>query len=155
MSSRVLVAGVGNVFFGDDGFGVEVARRMAALPKSPEVHVEDFGIRGIHLAYEILAGYERVILVDATPRRGGPGTIYVLEPDLTAVSASPDAHSMALGSVFAFMRVLGGDPPPIVIVGCEPANVEEGMGLSEPVLRAVDPAIAKIQHILDGQPVRT
>lgn len=144
MKPRVLVAGVGNVFFGDDAFGVEVVRRLAAHGLPQFVKVSDFGIRGMHLAYEILSGYETVILVDATGRGGEPGTIYLIEPDLAASGGSPDAHSMALQSVFGFMNVLGGPVPRILIVGCEPAATEEGMGLSQPVRAAVDPAIAAI-----------
>ncbi|MDQ6825526.1 MAG: hydrogenase maturation protease [Candidatus Eremiobacteraeota bacterium] len=153
MNARTLVAGVGNVFFGDDGFGVEVARRLTALQWPADVKVADFGIRGMHLAYEIMSGYERVILIDATPRGNEPGTVYVIEPDTTTVSAAADAHSMALTGVFGFMRTLGGVEPHIIIVGCEPASVEERMGLSESVERAVETAVLKIQNILDGQTV--
>jgi hydrogenase maturation protease len=148
MMGRLLVAGVGNIFYGDDGFGCEVARRMAAQRQPQGTNVEDFGIRGIHLAYEMLAGYDLVVLVDAVSRGGAPGTLYVIEPDLAAGAATADAHSMELGSVFAFMRSLGGTPPPTRIVGCEPANISEGIGLSDPVTRAVDEAIGVVNRII-------
>ena len=86
---RVLVAGIGNIFFGDDGFGVEVAQLLAREPRAADAKVEDFGIRGMHLAYEMLAGYDRAIIVDAVPRGGEPGTLYVIEPELGAARARP------------------------------------------------------------------
>jgi hydrogenase maturation protease len=147
---NVLVAGVGNVFFGDDGFGPEVARVLAQEPV-PNAKVEDFGIRGLHLAYELLNGYERAIIVDAVPRGDVPGTLYVIEPDTTVLPATPDAHSMDLGNVFAYVRTLGGEPPPLTIVGCEPENIEPGMGLSDVVQRSVDGAAALVRRLLTDQ----
>jgi hydrogenase maturation protease len=148
VSAHVLVAGIGNVFLGDDGFGVEVVRALAERRLPPDVRVADFGIRGIHLAYEMLAGYETVILVDAVARGGAPGTLYVIEPDLQAPAGPADAHSMELTSVFAFMRSLGGKPPVVRVVGCEPADVGDGMRLSPPVAAAVTPAVEKIEEII-------
>jgi len=145
---RVLVAGVGNVFFGDDGFGPEVARALAQAPV-PHAKVEDFGIRGLHLSYELLDGYDHAIIVDAVPRGDVPGTLYVIEPDATVVPSTPDAHRMDLGNVFAYLRVLGGEPPPVTIVGCEPENVEPGMGLSPAVARSVDGAAALVRRLID------
>ena len=147
---RVLVAGVGNVFFGDDGFGPEVARVLAQEPVH-DAKVEDFGIRGLHLAYELLNGYERAIIVDAVPRGDVPGTLYVIEPDATVIPATPDAHRMDLGNVFAYVRTLGGEPPPVTIVGCEPENIEPGMGLSPAVARSVDGAAALVRRLIDQQ----
>ena len=147
---RVLVAGVGNVFFGDDGFGPEVARALACEAVDG-VKIEDFGIRGLHLAYELLNGYERAILVDAVPRGDAPGTLYVIEPDRNVVASAPDAHRMDLGNVFACLRMLEGEPPPITIVGCEPETVEPGMGLSPTVARSVDPAAALVRRLIDQQ----
>ena len=145
----ILVAGVGNVFFGDDGFGPEVARALEiALPDG--VKVEDFGIRGLHLAYELLNGYERAIVVDAVPRGGAPGTLYVIEPSDERPADAPDAHRMDVQNVFAYLRVLGGDAPPVTIVGCEPATVEPGMGLSAPVARSIEPAVALVRRLLGG-----
>jgi len=143
----VLVAGVGNIFFGDDGFGSAVLQRLAAEPP-PDAHVEDYGIRGMHLAFEILAGYESVIVVDAVSRDGPPGTLYVIEPDVRAAGPPPDAHRMDLQNVFAFVRSLGGEAPPVEIIGCQPLTVDEGIGLSEPVAAAVDPAVALVQKLV-------
>ena len=150
-----LVAGIGNVFLGDDGFGVEVVRRMArhALPSG--VRVEDFGVRGVHLAYEIAGGADALtILVDAMPRGGPAGTLYVLEPDVVASDAPADAHAMHPLAVLQLVERLGGAPGRIVVVGCEPQSVEEEpMTLSEPVAGAVDEAVDLIRGMLrDGVP---
>ena len=121
MNGSTLVAGVGNIFLGDDGFGVEVARRLTGEPMPDGVDVADFGIRGVHLAYELLDGYDELILVDAAPRGEQPGTVYVIEPDMdgpagsgdpvadTASAGDPplDAHGMDPDTVFAIVRRLG------------------------------------------------
>ncbi len=148
---RVLVAGIGNIFFADDGFGCEVAQLLAREPRAPGVEVEDFGIRGLHLAYELLAGYDRALLIDAVPRGGAPGTLYVIEPEVDAAGAAPDAHRMDVQNVFAFLRMLDGEPPPLTIVGCEPATLEPGMGLSAAVARSVAPAAALVRRLLAEQ----
>ena len=145
MSARVLVAGIGNIFFGDDGFGCEVARRFASTPLEG-VRVEDFGIRALHLAYEILAGYERVVLIDAVSRGGAPGTLYVIEPDPVAPGDVADAHRMDIQNVFAFVRTLGGEAPPVVLVGCEPHTLDEGIGLSATVADAVVAALPLVRR---------
>ena len=150
----ILVAGVGNVFFGDDGFGPEVTQALAHEPPAG-AKVEDFGIRGLHLAYELLNGYERAILIDAVPRGEAPGTLYVIEPSDEPASGAPDAHRMDLQNVFAYLRVLGGEPPPVTIVGCEPATTEPGMGLSEPVARSVALAAAVVRSIIEDQRSRS
>lgn len=150
--SRVLVAGVGNIFLSDDGFGVEVVRRLAGHPMPEGVTVADYGIRGIHLAYELLEGYDRLILIDAISRGGRPGTIEVLVPDdVPATGAMPDAHGMEPLAIFAYLASIGGDPVPTVIVGCEPATLEENIGLSEPVEKAVDEAIRIVLNLIDEQ----
>jgi hydrogenase maturation protease len=160
---RVLVAGVGNVFLGDDGFGVEVARRLATESLPGWVRVADFGIRGVHLAYELLEGYEAAILVDAAPRGDAPGTVYVIEPDLDAhpgpdMQAEPgvlvDAHGMEPDTVFALLKALGGDIPKLLVVGCEPAEVSERMGLSPPVAGAVDQAVAVVCELIGEHETR-
>jgi hydrogenase maturation protease len=143
----ILVAGVGNLFFGDDGFGPEVARALAREPLDG-VKVEDFGIRGLHLAYELLDGYERAILVDAVPRGAAPGTLYVIEPSDETPAGPPDAHRMDVQNVFAYLRVLGGEPPPVTIVGCEPETTEPGIALSAAVTRAVEPAAALVRRLI-------
>ncbi|MCU1238957.1 MAG: hybD [Candidatus Solibacter sp.] len=148
---RVLVAGVGNIFLGDDAFGVEVAQRLCAEAVPSGVRVVDFGIRSLHLAYELLDGeYDLTVLVDASPRGGAPGTLYVIEPDLgtdrPAVAA--DAHAMNPDAVFTALRALGGEPGRVMIVGCEPASVEEGMGLSAEVSAAVDEGVKLVLEVL-------
>jgi hydrogenase maturation protease len=150
----VLVAGVGNIFLGDDGFGVEVARRLAAADLGPDVKVADFGIRGVHLAYELLDGYDLVILIDAAPRGDPPGTLYVIEPEEPAApdpdEVPPlDAHGMDPGAVLALLGVLGGHVDRLLVVGCEPAVVEEGMTLSPAVEAAVDPAVSLVQDLIN------
>ncbi len=111
--TKILVAGIGNIFLSDDGFGVEVVRRLAGRDIPDGVKVADFGIRGIHLAYELLEGYEKLILIDALSRGDPPGTIYTLEPDDVAASgAIPDAHGMEPLAVFAYLASIGGSPVP-------------------------------------------
>jgi hydrogenase maturation protease len=150
----ILVAGLGNIFLSDDGFGVEVARRLAGVDLGHDVKVTDFGIRGLHLAYELLDGYEMVILVDASPRGDEPGTLYVIEPD-PAPEPDPDeippldAHGMDPGAVLAILGVLGGKVDRILVVGCEPALADEGMSLSPPVEAAVDQAVILVQDLIN------
>ncbi len=152
---HTLIAGVGNIFLGDDGFGVEVAQRLAGRALPDGVHVADFGIRGVHLAYELVdKGYESTILVDATSRGGEPGTVYLIEPDLDADESSgggpdmADAHEMDPRAVFGLVRTLGGSPGKILVVGCEPACIDDAMGLSEPVAAAVEEAITLILDLV-------
>lgn len=161
MKPRVLVAGVGNIFFGDDGFGVEVARRLTADRLPDWVRVSDFGIRGVHLAYEMLEGYETLILVDASPRGRAPGTVSVIEPEIGRARASGgepaapmDAHGMEPGSVLAVVESLGGQADRVLVVACEPASVEDGIGLSEPVAQAVDRAVGVVRDLLDEEATR-
>ena len=152
--TRTLIAGVGNIFLGDDGFGVEVARRLASRQLPAWARVADFGIRGMHLAYELLEGYESTILVDATPRGGQPGTVYLIEPDLESLgddAAPADAHGMDPRTVFGLLRTLGGTPGRVLIVGCEPASTEEEIGLSEPVAAGVNEAVALILDLLERE----
>jgi hydrogenase maturation protease len=141
------VAGIGNIFFGDDGFGSEVARVLAESPIE-DVKIEDFGIRGLHLAFELVSGYERAFLIDAVPRGGRPGTLYVLEPDVRPQKTMPDAHGMDLQNVFAFVRTIGGEPPPITVVGCEPSLAGEHIGLSDAVSAAVTPAVELVRRLV-------
>lgn len=146
---KVLVAGVGNVFLGDDGFGGAVVRRLAEVGLPGQVRVQDYGIRGLHLAYDLLDRPDLLILIDATERGGPPGTLYVLEPDPDGVEpVLADAHGMDLGAVFAQVRALGGELPQTRIIGCEPATVSEAMGLSDPVRAAVEPAVELTLEVL-------
>ncbi|APR80682.1 Hydrogenase maturation protease [Minicystis rosea] len=150
MSERVLVACLGNVFFRDDGFGVEVARRLAAGPLPPGVAVVDYGIRGLHLAFALLDPHALVIVVDAVTRGGAPGSLYVIEPDEVddRSAARAEAHGMSFPVVLAMVAAMGGTPPRMLLVGCEPASVDEGMGLSELVEPAVDEAVAIVRDLL-------
>ena len=149
---RVLVACVGNIFLGDDGFGVEVARRLAGMPVPAGVRVADYGISGMHLAYDLADGYETTILVDAAPRGKEPGRVSVIEVDPAgqpdpvtggALQGSMlfDGHGMQPDVVFGILGMLGAKAGRIVVVGCEPATVEHGMELSAPVAAAVDEAV--------------
>lgn len=147
---RVLVAGIGNVFFGDDGFGSAVIGRLAAQSLPEWVRVKDFGIRGVHLAYELLdTSYDTTIIVDAMARGGAPGTVYVLEPDLeNTPAASADAHTMGVEAVLALLKQIGGQPGRVVIVGCEPGSVDADMSLSGPVAGALDEAAAAVLNLV-------
>lgn len=146
--SAILVAGIGNVFFGDDGFGVEVARALVASPPA-RAQVTDFGIRALHLAFEMLEPRTLCIVVDCMPRGGDPGTLYVLEPAvLDGHGEVPDAHGMTVAAVFAAVRHLGGELPRTLVVGCEPATTQPGIGLSAPVAAAVSGAVELIRDLI-------
>lgn len=151
MKQRILVAGIGNIFLGDDAFGVEVTQRLTGiLPDS--VRVADFGIRGFDLAYALMDGYEVTILVDAVHLDGAPGTLYTVEPDLQEAqddaSESLDAHSLNPMRVLTMARAMGGPLNRVLVIGCEPASLgdEEGgrMGLSQIVEAAVDEAVKMV-----------
>jgi hydrogenase maturation protease len=151
-----LIAGVGNIFFGDDGFGVEVARRLAHHPFPESVRVKDFGIRGLDLTYALLDPYEAVILVDAAPRGGTVGTISVLEPELdptTQPAAAIELHSMDPVKVLRMARDLGSSIEHFLIVACEPGPMvsddEFQVQLSTPVEAAVDEAITVIHSLVN------
>lgn len=151
MTGGVLVAGVGNLFLGDDGFGPEVARRLAAAPV-PGTRVVDYGIRGMHLAYDLLEGYDALVLVDAVPFADGcPGEVRILEITANDLGEGRlDAHGMDPASVLANLEALGGHLPRTFLVGCQPADLEEGIGLSPRVREAVDPAVARVQQLVAG-----
>ena len=146
MSGGVLVAGIGNIFQSDDAFGVEVALRLRAVELPDGVRVEDYGIRGVHLAYELLDGYDALILVDALPMGEPPGTLVVMEPELDAPAGEDgapviDAHTMSPDVVLGTLARLGGHVERIYVLGCQPANLQEGMALSPPVAAAIDGAV--------------
>ena len=151
----ILVAGIGNVFLGDDGFGVEVARRLAQRELPLGVKVADYGIRGMDLAYELQEDYDAAILVDAVPRGQAPGTLYVIEPDLQDAEPVLDAHSMDPVRVLGLARALGTLPPRVLVVGCEPATAmtlddeELVMGLGPEVSAAIDKAVELVESVLD------
>jgi hydrogenase maturation protease len=148
------VAGIGNVFFGDDGFGVEVAQRLASRGVPAGARVCDFGIRSLDLAYALQDGYEAVVLVDAYPHGEAPGTLYVVEPDLRALGeegATLDAHGMDPVKVLRMAASMGALPKRILLLGCEPATLgaEEGqVGLSEVVAKSIDEAAAMVEKLL-------
>jgi hydrogenase maturation protease len=150
MAARILVAGIGNIFLGDDGFGSEVVRHASISPDDSTVRVIDYGIRGMHLAYDLLDAWDTLVLVDAVPSRGRPGTLHVFQADheSPAKTAGLDAHSMDPAAVFATLRTLGGSPPYTVVVGCEAGSVEEGIGLTEPVAKAVPRAVRVVEDIV-------
>lgn len=165
MASRILIAGIGNIFLGDDGFGVEVASRLAVADLPDWAQVVDYGIRGMHLAYDLASGYDSAILIDATPRGGAPGTIYVIEPDLAkpasvaagegaaaALAGNPmfNAHGMQPDVVFGMLAMLGAETRHVLVVGCEPASVDYGTGLSEPVAAAVDEAVKVVLDLVSS-----
>jgi hydrogenase maturation protease len=153
---RILVAGIGNIFFADDAFGVEVVHRLAAVDLPPEVRVVDYGIRGMHLAYDILAGYDVTILVDAVPRGDEPGTIYVIDVTSAGTDAlrpprQLDPHGMTPDAVLDLVATLGGDPGHVFVVGCEPADAGERMGLSPAVAAALDTGVAAVIDLIHTQ----
>jgi hydrogenase maturation protease len=166
---RVMVAGIGNIFLGDDGFGVEVARRLAEVEMPEGVRVADYGISGMHLAYDLAEGYDTTILIDATPRGGEPGTVYVMEVDVPGTTGTentggaalvPDAHGMQPDVVLSMLSMLDADPGRLLLVGCEPASTEEGIGLSTAVSNAVGRAVDIVQNLVrnagpDRQPAAT
>lgn len=156
---RVLIAGIGNIFFGDDGFGVSVARRLGERAPVPNVTVRDFGIRSFDLAYALQDGYDTAILIDVMPRGEEPGTVYVIEADLEADSidlgVSVDAHGLDPARVLQLARSIGSVPRRILVVGCEPGTIDDSqslddslIALSPPVARAVDEALSVIDALV-------
>lgn len=155
MRGKLLVAGVGNTFLGDDAFGVEVVKRLAQHPLPGAVTVLDFGIRSYDLAYALMDDWDLVILVDALPRGGEAGTLYMIEPELPQsgeLTGAFDAHTMNPVAVLQLVSALGGHLSRMLVVGCDPATVEpdpEGkVGLSAPVGAAVDEAVRLIKEVI-------
>jgi hydrogenase maturation protease len=150
---NVLVAGIGNIFLGDDAFGVEVVRRLATRDLPEGVQVADFGIRGFDLAHALMDAESTAVLVDATPRGGEPGTLYLIEATVDEAAPDIETHGMDPATVLRMVHALGGRPPRVLVVGCEPANVDfDGdfgeMGLSPPVEAAVDEAVRMIESLV-------
>jgi hydrogenase maturation protease len=149
----VLVAGIGNLFCGDDGFGPEVVRRIAAagdLP--PGVRVVDYGIRGMHLAYDLLDEYHALVIVDAVPGVAAPGSVSVLQVGADDLGTGEfDPHGMAPVAVLASLSALGGRLPPTYVVGCRPLDVGERIGLSDEVEAAIPEAIELVHRVLREQ----
>jgi hydrogenase maturation protease len=151
---RILVAGIGNVFLGDDGFGVALAGRLAERALPPGVEVVDYGIRGMDLAYALGEGYEAVVLLDAAPTGRAPGTLSVIEPELDGVEPAIDAHGMDPVKVLGLARTLGGPLPRTLVVACAPETVMTGeeedvvAELSPPVLAALDAGVELVESLL-------
>lgn len=161
---RILVAGIGNIFLSDDGFGPEVVRRLPPGGLGGGSRVVDYGIRGMHLAYDLLDGWDALVLVDAVPDRGCPGAVSVLELDPAGAvdpagaaepaddgvrAAGVDAHSMDPGAMLASLQALGGTVPRVLLVGCQAAAVGEGIGLTPLVAAAVDEAAARVTGLVE------
>jgi hydrogenase maturation protease len=153
--SALLIAGIGNIFKGDDAFGIEVARRLAGRELPPGVDLVDFGIRGIDLTYALLDRYDTAVLVDAISRGGAPGTIYVLEPEPGEAAAEElllAPHDLDPARVLRMVNAMDGRCRRIVLVGCEPETlgdeIEGRMGLSAPVTAAVDEALQVIEDVV-------
>jgi hydrogenase maturation protease len=159
----ILVAGIGNIFKGDDGFGVEVVKRLSLHVDAQMVRVVDFGIRGIDLAYTLLESqYEQVILVDVAQRGGLPGSVYVIQPEIDEFRAEfnrdsfenvSEAHDLHPAQVLKWVSLVAGRLPPIQIVACEPERLgtdnELIMGLSERVRLAIDPAVKAVERLIE------
>ena len=154
---RILIAGVGNIFLGDDGFGVEVVRRLAEREMPEGVEVKDFGIRGMDLAYALQEDYEAVVFVDAVPRGEEPGTVYLIEPEIEEDGeVALDTHGMDPVKVIKLSRALGAKSTRTLVVGCEPQVVLSGedyddmsMELSEPVQAAVGEAVKLVESLVE------
>jgi hydrogenase maturation protease len=151
---RVLVAGIGNVFLGDDGFGVALVERLAERALPPGVEAVDFGIRGMDLAYALGEGWSAVVLLDAAPTGQPPGTLTVLEPEIDAVEPALDAHGMDPVKVLALAKTLGGPLPRTLVVACAPGTVMTGeeedvvAELSAPVRAALEPGVELVESLL-------
>ena len=149
MNAHVLVAGIGNLFCSDDGFGPEVVRRLGDQVRE-DVRVVDYGIRGLHLAYDLLDGYDALVIVDAVPIGEAPGDLGVLRvrpEDVTAVEL--DAHDMNPVAVLGSLARLGGTLPLTYVVGCRPGSLEEGIGLTEAVTAALSPAVDTVRRLIE------
>jgi hydrogenase maturation protease len=150
-TKQILVAGIGNAFLQDDGFGGEVVRRLRARTLPEGVTLGDFGTGGLDLAYEVMRGYDALVLVDVSRQGGEPGTLYVMEAREEDVAggiedgAMVDPHGMDPATVLRFVRAVGGWPGKVLVIACEPASVEEvGMGLTPEVAATVDRAVGLV-----------
>ncbi|HET6295545.1 MAG TPA: hydrogenase maturation protease [Kribbella sp.] len=157
MSGRILVAGLGNMFCSDDAFGIEVISRLAQRTWPDGVEVQDFGIRGIHLAYQLLEPYDLVVLIDAVQRGEPPGTVYTVEAEPAeepGPEVSMDAHDLGPDAVLSLVPRLGGTLGPVVVIGCEPADLGTGIGLTPAVQDAVQTAVELVTDLVIGRRVR-
>ena len=154
---KILVAGIGNIFFGDDAFGCEVAAQLLKRPWPECVRITDFGIRSYDLAYAMMNGPDVTIFIDATSQGNPPGTLYLIEPDQNFLDNTSgevvNAHSMNPVRVLQLIRSLGGQPGPLYLVGCEPAVLESEdgvMGLSQTVQASIPKALQMVESLIDG-----
>ena len=146
---RTLIAGFGNVLRGDDGFGVEVIRRLEAAALPPGVTLMEVGTAGLRLAQELLSPYDHLIVVDAMTRGGAPGSLYTLRVDDVAAATAVDMHAAIPSQALAIAKALGGLPLDVHLVGCEPEGVDElGAALSAPVCAAIEPALTSIRALI-------
>jgi hydrogenase maturation protease len=152
---QILVAAVGNLWLKDDGFGGEVAKRLQEREQPAGVQVVDFGTGGLDLAYEVMRGYDALVLVDVSRQGGEPGTLYVMEADEDSVEGGIDdgdvidPHGMDPRTVLRFVKAVGGWPGKVVVVACEPTNVEDfGIGLSKSVAASVDRAVEVVESTI-------
>ncbi|MEO6434631.1 MAG: hydrogenase maturation protease [Tepidisphaeraceae bacterium] len=160
ITPRILIAGIGNIFLGDDAFGAEVAQRLLKRPHPANVRVEDFGIRGLDLTYRLLEDFDVAILIDAAPRGKPVGTLTLIEPEaadlaapMGADAAMLDTHNMDPLKVLRYVTTLGGTLRRVLVLACEPQPLEAEyddmqMGLSEPVSAAVDEAVVMIESLV-------
>ena len=155
LQKQILVAGVGNAFLSDDGFGAECARRLAERGTGPGVTVMEFGTGGLDLAYELRRGYDALVLLDASRQGGAPGTLYVLEPELADYGGPIEdgevinPHGMDPATVLRFVNAIGGFSGKVVVIGCEPGEVDDvGLGLTPPVEAAVERALGVVAETL-------
>ncbi len=151
---QILIAGVGNAWLRDDAFGGECARRLEAEGVPDGVSVMDVGTSGLDLAYEVMRGYDALVLLDATRQGGAPGTLYVMEPERSEFEGeisdgeSIDPHDMNPHTVLRFVTVTGGWPGKVLVIGCEPGEAEPGLGLTPPVQAAVDGAVTLVRETI-------
>ncbi len=167
MNPRILVAGIGNIFLGDDAFGVEVTQRLLRLTWPEGVVITDYGIRGFDLAYALMDDYDAVILIDAVPRGEAPGTLYTIDIDLDAIGEAPaeeaslDAHALHPLRVLQMVKAMGGHPKRVLLVGCEPEPLGEQeqfegrMGLSAPVEASIEEAVRMAGSLVNSIAVET
>jgi hydrogenase maturation protease len=158
MSQKILIAGVGNIFLGDDAFGVEAARALAARPLPAGVSVVDYGIRGFDLAYALLDAWDAVIILDALPRGGSPGTLYTLEPDLDSMRAPQvegvaiNPHGMDPVQVLQLAFSMGTVGADVYVIGCEPEDFGDElvgrMGLSATVQASIEEAVEMVKNLV-------
>jgi hydrogenase maturation protease len=155
-TKQILVAGVGNAWMKDDGFGGMVAKRLTDGDLPAGVSVFDFGTGGLDLAYEVMHGYDALILVDISRQGGEPGTLYVMEPDPAEIQPIEDGqvvnpHGMDPQTVLRFVKTVGGWPGKVMVIACEPAATEEmGLGLSPQVAEAVEGAVSLVLETAEG-----